>query len=144
MFNTYSFSGMTMVLDSPIGPFILNGVGIGELQIEMEGDKTAHEKAADGTIMVSKIAGNNAILNISCQQTSLLHKFLLMWYNTLDADPTGILWAATVGTFVSITDGVSGNFLGVSPQKRAPQPYQAQGQMVRWPLMVAEVNIEPF
>jgi hypothetical protein len=105
----------------------------------MAQEKTAHDLAADGSVMVSKLAGDNGSISISTQQTSALHKWLLQWFNALKVGPTSI-WAAT-GMFLRNTaDGTSHVIIGVSPQKIPDKPYQAQGQHVTWVLMAADIQ----
>lgn len=142
-FNTYSFSNTAVVITPPIGgAFTLNGQGIGEITIDWQNDNTAHDLAADGTVMVSKITADNATLTITAQQTSNLHNYLRGLFNTLYNGATN-LWAGTTITISSI-DGSFDNVVltGVSFGKRGTQPFQAQGQMVTWSLMAANAQTQ--
>jgi len=82
--STYSFLDVTGAIAHPsLGAYTFTGEGAGDITISMAGDKTVHDVANDGKIMVSKIAGDNGQMSVSCQQTSNLHKWLLAWYNYL-------------------------------------------------------------
>jgi hypothetical protein len=92
--------------------------------------------------MVSKVAGKNGTVSISVQQTSEVHQWLLnSWYNYIDSsDASTADWAA-MNIFVknSNFDEIS-TCTGVSPEKVADLPYQAQGSMITWNLMAAEIT----
>lgn len=140
MNTTYSFSDVSCVISHPsVGQYVANGEGIGNINISMTTDRTTHDVAADGSVMVSKINGRNGIITIAIQQTSALHKWLLKWYNYLEASATDqwartsiILRAPMMHELISAT--------WVSPQKLPDRPYQAQGQLVTWSLMAADIQ----
>lgn len=140
MYTTYSFLDLSGSIAHPVkGTFVFTGEGIGELIVSMSTEKTAHDVAADGAVMVSKIPGNNGTLSIQCQQTSDLHKWLLEWYNYLmQADVSE--WALTTSHLRNINDGTSHNIIGITPQKVPDKTYQAQGQKVTWVLMAADIS----
>ena len=142
--NTYSFKDLVGVLtNAAFGvSFSLTGgsVGFGAMTVTMTTERTSHDVAADGTVMPSYIAGNNADIEMEIQQTSPLHHKLLDLYNILataadNDDVTG--WAATTIAFRTLLDGSSHLLSGVSFSKVPDKPYQAQGQRVRWRLMAA-------
>jgi hypothetical protein len=142
--TTYSFKDLTGVLVNPLMaaafPIVGGNIGVGEINIRMDTVRTEHEVAADGVVMPSYIAGNNATVTLQMQQTSELHHSLLALYNSLvvAADGGDISnWAATVLSLRTILDG-SGHFLsGVSFEKIPDKPYAARGQMVTWTLKAA-------
>lgn len=140
--STYSFTDLAGALTHPdVGDYIFSGEGIGEINIEMATEKTAHDVAADGAVMISKIAGENGTIAIQCQQTSPLHKYLLNWYNDIiNADAS--VWAAMSASLRNVVDGTSHFVTGISPQKRAGKVYQKQGQNVTWTLMAADITEE--
>ena len=140
MNTTYSFSDVSVIIAHPsVGQYVANGVGIGTINVSMTTDRTAHDVAADGSVMVTKIRGRNGAVTIAVQQTSELNKWLLKWYNYLEAAATS-KWAETTITIKSpvMKDLISAT--GVSPQKLADKPYQAQGQNVNWTLMAADIQ----
>ena len=102
-----------------------------------------HDIAADGSVMVSKIAGNNGTVTIECQQTSAIHKWLSAWFNALWQLPTSE-WASTSMTLRNTATGTRHIISGISPQKEPDTPYQSQGQRVSWTLMCAEVTNLPI
>jgi hypothetical protein len=108
----------------------------------MATDRTAHDTAADGTVMVSYAAGNSGACDVEVQQSSILHQALLELYNSavLAADNDDVSgWAATTISFRMLTDGSTHSLAGVSFQKIPDKPYEAHGQRIIWSLMAADV-----
>ena len=142
--TTYSFTDLAGSISHPtFGAYLFDGTGIGSVTISKATDRTAHDVAADGSVMVSKIAGNNGTLTIECQQTSAIHKWLLAWFNVLWQLPTSE-WASTSLTLRNSATGTRHIISGVSPQKEPDTPYQSQGQRVSWTLMCAEITNLPI
>nr|DAV21116.1 MAG TPA: Protein of unknown function (DUF3277) [Caudoviricetes sp.] len=142
--TTYSFTDLAGSISHPtFGAYLFDGTGIGSVTISKATDRTAHDVAADGSVMVSKIAGNNGTLTIECQQTSAIHKWLLAWFNVLWQLPTSE-WASTSITLRNSATGTRHIISGVSPQKEPDTPYQSQGQRVTWNLMCAEITNLPI
>lgn len=140
MNTTYSFSDVSIIFRHPnVGQYIANGEGIGTLNISMSNDRTIHDVAADGSVMVSKIRARNGLLAVAIQQTSALHRWLQKWFNYLETAHTS-KWADTTVIIRSPLTGEIKTLTGVSPQKQADAPYQAQGQMVTWNLMSADIQ----
>ncbi len=140
MFKTYSFQDVTCSFEHKgVGAKSSTGAGLGSISVAMAGDKTAHDVAADGSVMVSKLAGKNGTISITVQQTSELHKYLLSWYNYLDVASTAEFAGMTL-TINSTNLKDKTTCTGVSPQKLADRGYQAQGQQVTWNLMAAEIT----
>ena len=140
MNTTYSFSDVSVTFSHPkVGQHIANGEGIGNLNVSMSNDRTSHDVAADGSVMVSKIRARNGLLAVAIQQTSSLHKWLQKWFNYLEAASTSE-WADTTIIIRSPVMGETKTFTGVSPQKQADVPYQAQGQLVTWNLMATDIQ----
>lgn len=142
--STYSFLDLAGAIAHPsLGSYVFTGEGVGEINVEMAGDKTSHDVAADGSVMVSKIAGNNGNITIQIQQTSPVHKWMLAAYNYL-LNATTKEWAQMACTLRNTTDGTSHIIKGMSFHKKAGLPYQAQGQKVSWVLMAADIQSAAF
>jgi len=138
--TTYSFTDLSGALAHPdLGAYIFTGEGVGQIMVTMSTDKSAHNVAADGTIMVSKIAGHNGQIQIQCQQTSAIHKWLLAAYNALYLGDTDA-WAQMAATIRNTSDGTSHVVTGASFQKAADKTYAAQGGMVTWTLFAADIQ----
>lgn len=144
--TVYSFKDLTGSLTNPTFgvAFLLQGgnIGIGQITIVMNTERTTHDVAADGTVMPSYVAGDNGELNIEMQQTSQLHHELLSLYNLCvsaanGGDVSG--WASTALSIRTILDGSTHTCNGVSFAKIPDKPYQAQGQKITWRLMAANV-----
>ena len=135
--TTYSFDDVDVTFTHPgLGQYIVNGQGIGSISVTMQTDKTTHDIAADGSVMISKIPGDNASIDIEIQQTSDFHKWLTKYYNFVLLAPSA-MWAQA---FITVRDKVGGSLItafDVSPLKRADKPYQAQGQRVTWSFLSA-------
>ena len=105
----------------------------------MATDRTVHDTAADGTVMVSKVAGNSGSVAILVQQNSDFHKWLLKWYNYIILANSSE-WAGMNITIKSANLGDITTCTGVSPQKLADRPYEAQGKQVTWVLLAANIT----
>lgn len=140
MYSTYSFEDLACTLRHPsAGVFNLQGAGTGSITFAMTNDVTEHETAADGTVMVSKIKAGNGTIVIEAQQTSDIHQWLTRLYNYLVA-ANAREWASIAVMATSPAMQITHQCAGVSFQKRGDKPYQAQGQMVSWTLMAAEMQ----
>ena len=145
--NTYSFRALTGVLTNDVFDTTISltggNIGAGQFVIRMLTERSAHDVAADGTVMVSYTAGNNADLDIEVQESSTLHADLLDLYNqcvtAADGDDVSG-WAATNISFRMITDGSQHILNGCSFKKIPDKPYAAQGQKITWGLMVADAT----
>ena len=146
--TTYSFKDLTGAFVHPlVGNYILGGgnIGMGQLTIAMSTDRTVHDVASDGSVMVSYIPGDNGQIMIEVQQTSDLHNFLLGWFNACKtaADLGDIsTWSAAVISIRNIVDGSFHTLTGISPGKIPDKVYQAQGQKITWTLPAAKVISE--
>ena len=137
---TYSFTDLALTINCPgVGSFSFNGTGVGSVSVQMSNDRTAHDVAADGSIMVSKIKARNGLIAISCQQTSDIHAWLSKWFNYLETSDSS-QYETTNMSLISATMGDKINATRVCPQKQADRPYQAQGQQVTWNLMAADIQ----
>jgi hypothetical protein len=143
---TYSFKDLVGALtNAAFGVnFPLSGgnVGFGSLRIAMSTERTAHDVAADGTVMPSYIAGDNGDVEIEVQQTSPLHHALLDLYNAQvtaanNDDVSG--WAGTSLAFRTLLDGSEHLISGASFAKIPDKPYRATGEKITWRLMGANI-----
>ena len=143
--TTYSFKDLTGAFVHPLaGTYILGGgnVGLGQITISMTQDRTVQDVAADGSVMVSYIPGDNGMCSIEVQQTSDLHDFLVSWFNLCKtaADLGDVSsWASATVSFRNVLDGSVHTLIGVSPGKMPDKVYQAQGQKITWTLPAAQV-----
>jgi hypothetical protein len=141
--ETYSFLDCILNLAFPGGVMTITGKGIGSASIQMAQERSAMEAAADGNIMISKIAGNHGSLVIEVQQTSAAHKFLLQQYNFLILAPPAI-WAQGAGLMRCLSDSSSHTFTGLCFQKLGDKGYEKQGKMVSWNLLCGDIQSIPF
>jgi hypothetical protein len=138
--SVYSFADYSVILTQPnYGQYVLSGEGIGDIAVNMATDRTAHDVAADGNVMISKIKGRNGTGTISIQQVSDAHKWLLNWYKYLEST-TADQWALATIAIRSIraNDTITMSF--VSPQKLPDRALQAAGQKVSWALMAGDIQ----
>lgn len=143
--NVYSFKDLSGGFSHPLaGAFIFAGqIGAGRITITNVTERTVHQTAADGNVMVSYVAGDAGNVAIEVQQTSDMHKFLLAWFNLCktSADNGDVSnWATAALSFRSAVDGTYHLISGVSPAKVPDKPYAAQGENVTWNLMAADIQ----
>jgi hypothetical protein len=142
--TTYSFKDLNgSIVHSLLGAYEFNGAGVGSVHVAMATEKTNHKVASDGSVMVSYMAGNNGTIAVVCQQTSRLHKYLMAGFNALkNAAEQGNVgaWASMSMLLRNTATGTSHMATGVSFQKMADQPYEAQGSDVTWNLMAANIE----
>jgi len=139
--STYSFLDLAGAISHPffpLGVFQFTGEGVGSITVEMSSERSQHDVAADGSIMISKMAGNNGVITIECQQTSLVHKYLLNLFNYVWQADTN-QWAMIAIALRNISDGTSHICTGVSFNKKGAKSYKREGQQVTWTLMAADI-----
>jgi hypothetical protein len=143
--TVYSFADLVFSMSTPVNGNTFTGSGqegIRQITVGMTTTRTAHDKAADGAIMVSAIPGNNGTVSIEMQQTSPFHDFLLQWFNDLDTamqNKDVSNWATASIGVRNIVDGTAHNAIGVSPTKIPDKQYSEQGATVTWELMAAQI-----
>jgi hypothetical protein len=139
--NQYSFEDLVGALTHALFGYIdfAGQVGLKSINVTMDTEKTVHDTAADGVVMVSKIAGSPGTISIEVQQTSELDKKLLAGYNLINnADASQ--WAQMAMSLRNVSTG-NGHFAnGVSFQKVPDRSYQAQGQYVTWVFKAADIQ----
>jgi hypothetical protein len=113
-------------------------IGNGDITIRMLTERTAQDVGNDGVVMPSYVAGQNAEVTVSMQQTSQLHKQFLALINLLTTaadggDVSG--WAGTTMSLRTILDGSGHNLTGVTFQKIPDKSYAAHGQKLVWVLL---------
>ena len=143
--TTYSFKDTSGAFTHPLaGAFPFSGqIGAGQFTISMSTEKSVHDVASDGAVMVSAISGDNGNVSIEVQQTSDFHAFLLAWYNTIktamdNGDVT--TFASATLTLRNIVDGSTHICRGITPSKVPDKVYAAQGQRITWTLMCADIQ----
>lgn len=141
--ETYSFLDCILNIAFPSGTMSITGKGIGDMTISMTQERSIIEAAADGNVMISKVAGNHGVLTINVQQTSDAHKFLLGMYNALIIAPPAV-WAQGAALMRSISDNTTHTFTGLCFQKLPDKPYSKQGAMVTWVLLAGDIQQLPF
>jgi len=139
-YKAYSFSDVSAVIKHPsFGQIIATGEGIGSITSEMSTDRTVHDLAADGTVMISKVKGRNGTVSLAIQQTSSLHQWLTKLYNYLETASTS-KWAETSIVIRTPSMNEIETCTGVSFGKQPSNPRQAQGQNITWALMAADIQ----
>lgn len=139
-YKTYSFADVSVVAFHPsFGQFIATGEGLGSITTEMSAERTIHDMAADGAVMITKVKARNGTISIAIQQTSSFHQWLQKLYNYLEAASTD-QWAGI--TLIIRTLGMNEleTCTGVSFGKQPSNPKQAEGQKLTWPLLAADIQ----
>ncbi|MCL1999706.1 MAG: DUF3277 family protein [Turicibacter sp.] len=84
--STYGFSDLKITLQHPAkGQLQIQGEGVGSITFAMSEDASAHDLAADGSVMTSKIDAPAGSVTFSIQQTSSAHIWLTELFNYLNA-----------------------------------------------------------
>ena len=138
--STYSFTDINATISGPgYGSYSIQGEGIGDVSISKITDRTVHDVAADGSIMASKIAGNNGNVTLNAQQTSSLHKFMQGTFNYCwQADTSA--WTTISITIEAPKMGKTYYCTGGSFVKEPDEPLQSQGQRVAWQLLFKDIQ----
>lgn len=140
MAKTYGFGDVSMVIAHPsYGQYVANGAGLGSITTTMTTDRTAHDVAADGTVMVSKVKGRNGSQTLSIQQTSGLNQWLMGLYNYVEAADAS-QWAEISTVIRSPNMGDLITCTGVSFKILPEKPFEAEGQKISWAFMAADVD----
>jgi Protein of unknown function (DUF3277). len=138
--TTYSFEDVNIeVKHSGKGSYATNGEGVGTITVSLANDRTAHDIAADGSTMVSKLRTHNGTITISVQQTSSFNRWLTGLFNYLDGASAAV-WADATITIRCPIMGEQISAVGVSPQKQPDTTYQAQGGQISWVMMAADIR----
>jgi glutamine cyclotransferase len=142
--TTYSFLDVSVSISHPnVGTYSAVGEGIGSIAISRSNDVSAQDVSGDGSVMVSKIRARNGSISFTIQQTSGFNRWLNKWYNYLEGANTSV-WADTKIIVRAPQMGKVTTLIGVSPQKFADEPYQAQGQNLTWALLAADIQTDPI
>jgi hypothetical protein len=138
--KTYGFNDVDLIISHPdVGQYQQKGEGLGSIAIVFANDRSAHDVAADGHVVVSKIDAKNGTVTITAQQTSELHNFMKRLYNYL-SNAAASRWAETSITVRDRNNGDTTKCSGVSIQKYRDIGYQKESQTAAWQLMAAEIK----
>ena len=139
-YTVYSFLDLSGAIAHPdLGSFVFTEGGVGQITIAMTTDKTFHEISVEGVVMIGMIPAHNGKIQIQCQQTSNIHKWLLWAYNTLILGDTDA-WGKMAATLRNICDGTSHSVNGISFDKIPEKAYGTAGGMVTWTLWAADIQ----
>lgn len=142
--STFSFTDIDATISHPsYGSYSIQGEGIGDMSITKLTDRSVHDVAADGSIMTSKIAGNNGNVTINAQQTSTLHNFLQGMFN--------YLWGASTDEWAKISLTIRAPKMqktyyctGGAFVKEPDEQFQSQGQKLPWVLLFNDIQRIPI
>jgi len=142
--TTYAFKSIVGAFTDPdAGTFPFEGQqGVKNITVDYSIDRTVHDVAADGTVMVSYVSGSNGSFTFETQQNSTLHQFLVNWANikfTLSENQNAQRFATGAIKVVDLLSGATHILTGVTPQKIPDKPYGPSGGFVTWKLMAANV-----
>lgn len=137
--TTYSFADYNFSIVSPIGTYSVQGKGIGSATVTMSTTKSTHSVGADGSVMTSKIAGDNGVVAIQVQQTSGLNTYMTKLYNVLKAAPSTV-WTSTQFLITNSVQKEVCTCIGCSPENLPEKPMQAEGQMITWTWLAQNIQ----
>ncbi len=139
-YSTYAFEDLSVVISHQAkGQLTLQGEGVGSITFAMANDVSAHDLAADGSVMTSKIKVGNGTVTISVQQTSSANKWFRDLYNYLvsaaSSEWTGISLMAE-----SKVMGVTYTATNMAFQKKPDGAYQQSGQQISWAFLAGDLK----
>ena len=136
----YSFADVEFIISHPsVGRYVAQGEGIGSIKVTMTTERTKHNVAADGAVMVTRVEGKNGTIALAIQQTSALDKWLRKAYDYVEtASPSE--WAEFGITVRSPIMTELINAYDVSFQILPERPFESDGQQVTWNLMSAHID----
>lgn len=143
--TTYSYKDLSGAFDSPavIAPLVFGGqVGCDTITVTNDTQHGTKDTAADGTVMPTFVAGDSGLVTIVCQQTSIVHHYLLAWLNILKtAAMNGDVsqWASGRMLLRNAVDGSAHDVEGIMPNKIPDKSYAAQGQKITWTLEACNI-----
>lgn len=137
--TTYSFADYNFSIVSPIGTYSVQGNGVGSATVTMATTKSVQSVGADGSVMTSKIAGDNGTIAIQVQQTSGLNTFMTKLYNTLKASPSSV-WTSTQFLITNSVQKEVCTCIGCSPENLPEKPMQAEGQLITWTWLAQNIQ----
>lgn len=138
--KVYSFGDVSAVVAHPsFGQYEAQGEGLGSIKVTMTTDRTVHDTAADGRVMVSKVSGRAGTIAFEIQQTSGFNKWLNNLYNYVETADSSE-WAETGIILRSPNMGDLTVATGVSFKIQPERPYEAEGQKITWELMAADIQ----
>lgn len=137
--TVYSFADYNFTIISPIGTYSVQGNGIGSATVTMATTKSVQSVGADGSVMTSKIAGDNGTVAIQVQQTSGLNTFMTKLYNTLKG-ATSSVWASTQFLITNTVQKEVCTCIGCSPENLPEKPMQAEGQLITWTWLAQNIQ----
>jgi len=138
--TTYAFEDVALVFSHPSkGSLTLTGAGTGSVTVERSNDVTAHDLAADGSVMASKIQARNGTVTINVQQTSEGANWLRKLNQYLEVAASD-QWTQAVCSITSKVMNVDISCTGVSPQKTPAAEFESQGQQVAFVYMCQGIS----
>lgn len=143
--TTYSYKDLSGALESPavVAPLVFGGqIGCDTITVTNDTQHGTKDTAADGTVMPTFAAGDGGTVVIVCQQTSVVHQFLLAWLNVLKTQAMNgdvSNWANTRMLLRSAVGGSSHDVEGVMPNKIPDKSYAANGGKITWTLEACNI-----
>lgn len=135
---SYSFTDCSLILRHPsLGILNFIGTGIGSVSVNMSGDRTALDVAADGRVMTSKIKNKTATMALQIQQNADICQKLLKWYNYLETAPSSE-WALITGVLNSPPTHEQIVMTEMAFQKLPDKAFGAQGAQITYNFMIAD------
>lgn len=135
----YSFEDTTCIISHPnFGTYSAYGSGIGSLAVSYSNDVTAHDVAADQTVVVSKMVRRNGTVTFNVTQASDFNSWLRRFASFIEDADSDQFALATI-TIQNKTTGDSYYCTGVSHRKKADNNFQSQAQERSWEMMCANI-----
>lgn len=141
MANTfvYSFEDTSCIISHPnFGTYSAYGSGIGSLSVSFANDVTAHDVAADQSVIVSKMVRRNGSVTFDVIQASDFNAWLKRFTSFLEESDADQFALATID-IKNNTTGDAYHCTGASHRKKADNNFQSQAQNRSWEMMCANI-----
>lgn len=137
--KVYSFSDTILTLSHPsLGQLSTNGMGMGEISVQMRTDRSQIDVAADGTPVVSKIKDQTGTMTLSVQQISDLHTSLKRWFNYLE-NAEASEWSLIKAVLTSKQTGEQDIMTGGSITKHPDKTFASTAGNITWSFLFANI-----
>jgi len=142
MTTTYSFADVSCTISHPLtGSKTVSGEGIGKILVSYTDELTGSDLAADGSVMITKIASTRGKVSFEIQQTSSLNKWLLAYANAVTNADASYWASASIAIGELFDNGVNTNANEVALVKRPDRSDAQQGDKVTWDFFVGDLEV---
>lgn len=140
MGKTYAFSEVTLTLSHPsLGTISTNGMGLGQVTVNMRSDRSSVTVAQDGTVVTNKIKDESGQLTLQILQNSSAHRTLKQWWTYLVQAPASE-WADIKAVITSKSTGEQSICNSGAMVKLPDDQYGNEAQLIDWTFLFQYID----